>query len=610
VKPLTIRLLVALAIIASVAGAQTHDHPRLPLGGPSVRAPVRYSLTVTAIPDSAIVRGLAEVLYENRSDDPLGEVAWDAGQPLSLQYRSPEHDLKSDSPVDRQAAASLGGGHCRLDSVLYLGAPCQPEQVTLDGSTMVITLDVPIPPGEKGFFLVFFETALPPGDRSDSPVLYNHWFPMITSNARTMRERGDLRVRLEADSSYDLIHPGELMNAKELQGLLPKLVPDSVYVDIVERYQIEYSGVRYRPVFESGRKRFYVRLTNATGLPLAFVKGIARDRIAVDSTVIEYCYEREFPRTEPGLIAGRAAAIVPLYQSWLGEIPLRHINITSLPSRVALADVSLVALPENSADPDLITGVLAIRLAHLWLAPTIPSERVEQQYVDEGLATYLAMRALGVLYPSRASTMIEKAEAWLYYQGFVGGVPDFVFRTVPNSLHMARFAVGDSSLWHLLRDYATEHRYGFAPGDLSTASTTSDVDPNCPDLNRLLSFAKIDFDLAVTSAAADDSGVAFSLTNHGLLRLPIETAVVYGFGDTLFDTLQCGQVPGPGETTSISISTTQLARCVILDPHFLLLDTDRRNNVLWLQRTKDRLLPPDDLFPGYRRATGYGKWKE
>jgi hypothetical protein len=599
-------VIVLVAALSAVAG---DDHPPLPDEPVPYPAVVRYSFRIDVVPDSNVVRGLAEVLVENRTDDSLRVIPFHTAQPLVWSYQSPEH-YRSDTIVTYEGSSRATS--CAIDSILYQGAPLQPEDVTVDGHDLLITLEGPIPPGESGFFLISFESHVTDLSESADFVVFNKWFPMVMDlregTMRAVPELCDIELWLAVDSSYDFVSAGELMNHRELYSLLPEAVEDSAFVDIVNSYQPEHYGQKHGPIYEFGRKEIYVRHHHATGLPLVFGRDLKRDRMRVGTTTIEHVYHDDRTRQIPGFVCRRAADLMRLYSEWLGSLSQKNVSIISGLDPIASQhplDPSLIVLPRRDLDDDLITGLLAVQLARLWIPPSLPDSTEDAGDTDLGIAVYLAMRAVMDLYGNDGLAMIDKTIPRLSHQLGDASTVCRIFETIPRNLHEVRFVIGDDRLWSMLTEYSHKYRYAYAPsGSLSgLANLSGNIKRD--DLERLLSCESVQLDFGLTRLSIRGYDVEYELVNHGDITMPIEIAFVSTSGDTLLDTLDHERLPLPGDTALCKPSLPFDLRAIVLDPHYLLFDKDRRDNVYESGRSRGRLFPPSDLFPAYRSTTQY-----
>ncbi len=606
-RALTIVFLIVVS--ATVPIGAGHDHPPIPDDPVPYPSAVRYSIRAEAVPDSHLIRGLADVVVENRSDTAIRGLYLESVEPVCYLYRPPGEELRSPLATAEQCYGSPP--RCRIDSILYRGVPVESDRVG-GAHGLQIQLEEPIPPGQVGFFIISFSTELKAANSSTDLSVLDNWLPKVMAwkeherldpstpwAERAVPEQFDIDLWLQVDSSYDLAAPGELMNHRELYGLLPEAVEDSIYVDVVNRYQPERYGSTFEPAYESGRKAFYIRQHNTTGVPLIFGAGLKRDRTKVGATIVEHVYPGEHLRQVPGFVCGRAADLIHVYSEWLGPLAQKNVTIVSGLDPDVTIDPSLIVLPRRDLDDDAITGLLAVQLAQLWL-PRIIADSATKSVAGhaEGIATYIAMRGLEQIYGPASGVMISKANDRLRYEHDEASFSESI-RTIPVNLHMARFAMGDSLFLSVLSEYSSHFRHSYAPEHGLGEALRTELDPDDMALQRLLRFESVLFDYALTGVGSEGREVEYTIANHGDIRLPLEIAFVGTNGDTLYDTLAYQELPQSGEEVAHHQSLPFDLRAIMLDPHYLLLDKDRRGNVFLIGSSRDRSCPPRELFPAY-----------
>ncbi len=356
-------------LLTSTASAQTrgHQHPDFRAGSPPHIPPVRYSFRGEVKPDSLLVRGLLEVEYRNCTDDSVGDVRFFTGIPILDPH---DTSMNTEPP------------YMRLDSMLCYGVPLSQSELFVDGRTITAVLPRRLAPGEKAFFIMTFEARLGSGADTESlsGVVYTGWYPKVAAFRdgrwytptegvidQSVPEFADFTIALKIDSAYSLVYPGELINDKEHYGLLPPAHNDSVYVDIVNQHQQESAGIKYKPFFESGYKRFFIRSNNDIDFSFVAQKGLIRDRAYIDSLTIEVCYPLELSDVWAGFVVEEAGCLTRSLEDKLGPFPYQHLRIASSNDAPTGVDSrQMVVLPSDVTDHDLIRALLAVQIPHCW----------------------------------------------------------------------------------------------------------------------------------------------------------------------------------------------------------------------------------------------------
>ncbi|MCK4461831.1 MAG: hypothetical protein KAW46_08490 [candidate division Zixibacteria bacterium] len=366
--------LVLLNSLPALAQTRGHQHPNFRAGSPPYIPAVRYSFRGEVKPESLLVRGLLELEYRNSTDDSVGEVCLFTGMPIIDPH---DTSMNTEPP------------YMRLDSMLCYGVPLSKSELFVDGRTITAVLPRRLASGGKAFFIMTFETRLGSGvdSKSSSSVVYTGWYPRVaafrdgrwytrTSDVfdNAVPEFADFAMALKIDSAYSLVYPGELINDKEHYGLLPPAHNDSIYVDIVNQHQQEYAGIKYKPLFESGYKNFYIRSRNDIDFSFVAQKGLIRDRAYVDSLTVEVCYPPELSEVWAGFVAAEAACVTRSLEDKLGTFPYSHLRIASSNDAPTGVDSrQVVVLRSDVTDTLLLRTILAVQISQCWY-PAWPSD--------------------------------------------------------------------------------------------------------------------------------------------------------------------------------------------------------------------------------------------
>jgi len=565
-----------------------------------------YTIKADVVPESLLVRGQMELECRNFSDDTLSEIYF-------------RLDLNAYQP----------NGYCRIDSMLYYGAPLTEDEISVDNVIMKVSLPGNLAPEATGFFLIAFESRVAPLHASSSDeshdkghyLAFSRWYPCvcpykdgrwyIDQHAGCNQSPGEYaryNVALQIDSAYSIAHPGELLNEKEHYGLLPKGVGDTVYIDLVNKHSFAFGGVRYHPEFPSGYKRYFVRTRNATDFSFVVGPQFIRDRTYRDSLTIEVCYGKEVQKVWAGFVARSALGLIRQYEKWLGKFP--HNNLTVVAGEPFDDNHGLnqfVVIPANIRDTTLLYTVLAVELANCWLSPVLPDSRGTGKWFDEGLAYYVAIRALYDSFGAKGYEMIREHRKLIsrlsseneWSRKFVARV----FHELPSQIHILRFLVGDSTLQEALQEDVRRFRYKFpCSGDFL------DIVEELTDQSAGISFDEwmrtgnvFDFGVSRmrTKRIEDGFAVSYKVTNFGSMVLPVEIGYVISVTDTIYDTLQYNQLPSPGESCVFRKTIARRPKVVVLDPNHYLPDVDRSNNYSFALPVRFRYHRPETLFPPF-----------
>jgi hypothetical protein len=591
-------------ITASAALSQhhTHEHPTVPLHIPKIG----YTIKAEVVPESLLVRGQMELEYRNFSDDTLSEIYF--------RLHLNTHSLN---------------GYCRIDSMLYYGVPLTEDNISIDNAYMKISLPSKLAPEATGFFLIAFESraaslyasSLDKGHDRGHYVAFYRWYPCVCPYKdgrwytdqyigydQSTGEYALYNVALQIDSAYSIAHPGQLLNEKEHYGFLPKGVDDTVYVDLVNKHSLDFGGVRYHPEFPSGYKRYFVRARNAIGFSFVVGPQFIRDRTYRDSLTIEVCYGKGEQKVWGGFVARSARGLIRQYEKWLGKFP--HNNLTVVAGEGLEENhrsQQFLVLPTNITDSSLLYATLAVELANCWLSPALPDSGGAGQWFDEGLAYYVAIRALYDSFGTEGYEMIREHRKLMTKRlnkkersrQFVARV----FHELPSQTHALRFLVGDSILREALQEDVRRFRYEFpyATDFLDIVKELTDQ-RECINFNDWASAGGV-FDCGVSKVKTERTeggyGVSFEVKNFGSSVMPVEIGYVISVTDTVYDTLMHDQLPGHTISSTIHRTIPTRIKAVVLDPNYLLPDVDRNNNYSFTLPLRFRYRPPETLFPPF-----------
>ncbi|MFH1688180.1 MAG: hypothetical protein ABIE70_11755 [bacterium] len=553
-----------------------HDHEQLPVVADKFAAhspvDVRYDLHAKLVPDSGYVTGMLDAALYNRSGETIGEFF-----------------MACDTAL-------------RIDSVLYQGVPIDAIAVSeTPGIFRIVPLQI-VPAGETTHFLFSFRTPLPKGPRSARGYeVLESWFPQLLRSSGTSdashdhpiaavdnRARCDIRATLEIDSAYSLVVAGELLNEKEHIGLVRAPEPGEIQIDIVGAHQTLWGGLKFRPAFPSGNKRYYVRHLNATGLPLVIGRNLVQDRLCAEGLTLDLFRSHDIGDDQAREVLQEVEPLLHSYLQLLGppKNPSCHV-VMGGGAMVRSLDPSLLVVGRfGSGDYSTVLEAVAA-LTRLWLG-CVP----EHHPYDEAAVTTVFGRYLALQYLAGSSRYHGIDPQWT--DGPTGGVPDQQVANRLCAIHAAYFIVGSTDFRRAVKTWMSDSE-GSDPQPVKLDSLLNEPLAHVCDSLSLAALASVTLDFG-TEAASPSS---WRLYNHGDLALPLEIAYATGYGDTLVDTIACDQIPSSGDVVDISLPSGKRVYTVIVDPYYRYNDRDRRNNVLQLVPTHRRHFPPLNVFPLY-----------
>ncbi len=562
---------------------------------PPTLPPVQYTLRASILPESLLVVAEMELQFRNTGNRNLAEIC------LLL-------------PPPKRA-------RCRIDSVLYRGAPLPDSLTNMNHSTIRISLPGDLPPGETGILLTSFRSWLVTSlstPLTGQPLEFHRWFPLMCVYRQDQWFRGcrtncgdwqaDFNVALEIDSMYSIAHGGELLNEKEHYGLLPRPAGDTVLVDISARHSRDFEGRPFEPQFPDRRKQYYLRAQRLTGFPFLVSAGFTRDRVYHGDLLIEVCYTARTKDTWRGLVARAAADLIGRYEDWLGDFPHGYLTIVSgSVARPSCGPEQLLVLPEDIKDTLILETALAVEMARCWFSPFLPADSGPQEFLDESLAYYVAGRILLEKHGAAASDMVRAHRDIIF--GSLTNAQDHrrvavnAMTQIPIRMHALSALIGDSLLVRGLKLFLERSRHRRVTTDDFLAALPRTAVEALGFIPYDDGWPELDFDLAVSTVTIVSTKggceVHYEISNGGSVALPTEVGFVMSATDTVYDTLRLSAMPEPGQSRRYCRPLTRRPRAVVLDPNYLLPDGNRDNNYFFTLPRRFRQRPPRVLFPPY-----------
>lgn len=401
-------LVLSASVSAQHRHAREYDHFD---ESPRPRADVSYVLQMTLIPDSSLARGMLETVITNIGDSMLASVSLDVMEETTYRYVPPR---QRDSAW--RAGAIPPERACVIDSILFRGVPCDREQVMIVGGAMTIEIDKPLQPGERGHFLMALTIrigSIPAGDAHATAIWTDCW-PRVTelssqhdTSAASLRSRiepADWRAQIALDSSYHLIHSGDLLNEKELYGTLPRPGREEVIVDVHENQPFMLEDRMDRPEFSGVVARYFIDAPAETDLVLIAARDLARDIAANEKQRFSVYYPRSRSASwERWLVSDlkRLAAALRLLLDWA---PPTEMKAVVVPNVSQFASQSLILVPASSGSART-RARLALGIAGSGLRA--PENQAAVAPVGPNLQRGFAVMMLYAAYGDNASSSIH-----------------------------------------------------------------------------------------------------------------------------------------------------------------------------------------------------------
>lgn len=600
---------------------------------------VKYTIHARVNPDEGVVHASMELEFKNYSND-VWDTVWfgtllneyQPGSILDQRYDTVRYDTLFKTEESR--------GYCNIDSINYRGAPIDSGKIHFENGYLSVALPTSLQPGEKGFFLISFESKIPVNkDRKYYVRLFRDWIPRLMYYSTTW-ETGynfgwaeyptpyaDYYVSITVPQDYALSYPGRLINDREIYPDLPK-----------KGLSIGFDNSKaFSTSDQKGMTRYDITATSVRDFPFSLSKNYKRDRLVKDHLVIETVYDNnckyEWKAKTIQLVDSLIASIEDVY----GRCPYKYIQISAIDSTfLQFGSCPLIFIPRDVKKQNDMAAYLLVELTKLWESPVIERDQ-ETPNIQQGLAYYLAATVAYDRYTddgygylqrfegrmkkkTKAYKLLDKDRKALNPFGypviitnklFINDIDNIqsyfqsVFRDIPGWFRIIRFMVGDTALTELLKTYARRNQFKLS----SENDLFEYFEDNLPELqfrndelsNLYRDIDSIDFSISNESIELNDSSshLTASITNRSAVKLPIEIAFINQFADTLYDTIAVSEF----EQGVYHLDKVVAGRidAIALDPNYYLPDVNRFDNYFFRMPVRFKVMDPKNLFIGYRK---------
>lgn len=502
---LTLLMVLALSIgWCNLASAQQpsdehehdhdHDHDWQTLLAPSTRPPADYTLEVTLLPESSLVRFTMELIYHHRGNDTVQSLIWRLPVKTYLGSRD-------------SLQGSVTGFF--IDSISHRAVPLEPDQIQfVDTRHLQTRLHAPMVPNQVTSLFLSGELVT---SSPNVPELWMipRWFPRIlvpralstyndTSGAAHDAARyplaiAQIEVAITLDTTHFLAYAGRLLNEKEHFGFLPQAHPghDTAFYNITDGRYLNFGTYTYDPIFADGEKSYYIKANHTTNLPLAVGTSWRTDRIIYDSLQIDLFHVGQAPDS----VCTALSNVVHQTSRWLAGIlgwpqsnRLAVVVVDAPTPETGYAHLAFCNLSDNQATARVNAARSLIRL---WLPPIWSSDTNTYGGFEQGLIRYFTHR---IAESPSGPISTRDFQQWeqqrrLDLQVNDTGLINRNLLRYPARLEKIRQSLGDSTFNKRLRDWLKKGRRGYIdPADLFTSLTClpSESKPVIDDWGRVL----------------------------------------------------------------------------------------------------------------------------
>lgn len=613
----TALFLILLSIAAASPAFAQHPTDKGPFTQSLIRPQVSYVTHARLKLDSALVRATMEFDYRIQSQS----------RELRLQF-----------PGGGRQGKAVGS----IDSLLLNGVPA--PGIRNDTSR---DLSVPLPSdlGSQSTVHVLLSYTCPAQvrqSRKTGLTIYclDNWYPRIpveAARAVSFRDRGlfalalaepaEYAVSLTVDSGWIAAANGELLNEKEVLGVLPR-DRDTIAVDALHHLEREGGILLGSTPEQSSVRTWEWQSEHASNFSIVVAKGWALDRIVSDNTVVDLFYRSGSSPDERIDQARETQSLIQIYDSLTNAHPFVQSSIVDDPL-IGPSGTSSdgILLPSNYLGDNSRRVALAAKLAQCWVRPILSDSEATESPLTGGVRNFLAITALHLVdksggYDAYASYAEEELNSMggsyapLFHRpfGFLDNVrqPRVYSRkdsvlfeewyAVPAQLEILRHQLGDSLFW-------AEWAGAFAPansGYLSASNLRAKLSDSIRHTKWFsendIRLSDIDQRLDDVKARSSDSGVVVTgvVVEDSLLMAPITLAYVINSEDTVFQHVDPDSSKDHSRI-SFSFRLKSSPRAVILDPRYDFPDAQRFNNYFFFELSSGYRESRSQVFPGYRR---------
>lgn len=279
-----------------------------------------YHVTADVKPESLLVHAEVDIDFQNLSSDTLRTLA--LVQPLNIGTKRPAKEQYS-----------------RIDSLLLDGAPVSVAATFSDSPMIRLVLPSTLKRGERAALSFSLAAKVTTAGRSiygaSECTRFTDWLPRVTgwgtppTDLLSMQaELADFDVSLTVDSGLFVVAPGELLNDKELLGMIPNV--DTIMADVINKPYAADGYVFSRLPSKNGRDTYVWRKRFSRSFNFLALKGYLLDRGRGGNLAVESYYPEE-------LAAVWQYKLVAKGSDYLKSAPLPTGDFSAGPLRLVVA---------------------------------------------------------------------------------------------------------------------------------------------------------------------------------------------------------------------------------------------------------------------------------
>jgi len=267
-------------------------------------------------------------------------------------------------------------------------------------------------------------------------------------------------------------------------------------------------------------------------------------------------------------------------------------------------------LPPDIEEKDLLTAILAVKLANYYIPPIIWAYRaapnevfIRGDLLDKGMAVFVAANILYDIYGVDGYNMYKKYQEWFTGRLSLGCLsPVYFCFDMSTKFYMLETIIGRDVFWEALRQYIRDFRYGFPTKRDLIEYFSKQTDMNVFSyFNAFYDTSRtIDYNIKSVKMKKQKGNyiVEGTIENLGNWSIPVEIGFVVNYSDTIYDTLIVANDSLIPPYCTFKRTLPKRPRAVVVDPNHERADSNRKNNYYLMTPMKFRYYPPSGLFPG------------
>ena len=393
-------------------------------GGPTCEAApwqqaASYRLDVTLSPQTRTISGRESLTYVNRSPSALRQLRFHLYHAAARPGSALDRARRGADNWEVAGLSAAQWGACEVESVVAAGRPCS---LATPGDPSVGLVDLPraVAPGESVAVSFRFRDRFPAINVHDGwrgrEFLAGEWFPKVcvydscpqhpaadgglgwhdrpyTGRGEFYSDFGDYDVTLTLPASYLVVSTGRLENPGDV---LP------------EEVRMRLRGLGERPVrvweraaapdsLRQAAHTWRLRAERVHDFAFAALETWSWEAVRSGGVTVS-CVCPPADRAAWTRAAGWSADLLADLSARLGAYPYDHLDVVGTRALGASIEkpqtVWISGAHYRDRHSRRLFEVLAHEIAHQWFYGTVANDELNEAFLDEGLASWLALRAV------------------------------------------------------------------------------------------------------------------------------------------------------------------------------------------------------------------------